>query len=80
MNLHATPGNNLLADKNQIWSARCQHVGHIGNKVTGASASDDHSSVNRHHLILAEEEEHLGGWDSPHEKFKPSKTQQTAKH
>jgi hypothetical protein len=30
--------------------------------------------------MLAEEEEHLGGWDSPHEKFKPSKTQQTAKH
>jgi hypothetical protein len=79
MNLHATPGNNLLADKNKIWSARCQHVGHMKNKVTGASASDDHSSVNQHHLILTEEEKNIGSWDSPNVKFKPSKTQQAAK-
>jgi len=76
MSLHATPGNNLLADKNQIWSARCQHM---GSTVNDSNAPDDHSSVNQHHLILTEEEEHIGGWDSPNVKFKPSKTQQAAK-
>lgn len=77
MNLHATPGNNLLADNNKIWKARCQHM---GGTVNDSNARDDHSSVNRHHLILTEEEEHIGGWDSPKVKFKPSKTQQTEKH
>jgi hypothetical protein len=47
--------------------------------VNDSNAPDDHSSVNRHHLLLAEEEEHIGGWDSPNVKFKPSKTQQAAK-
>jgi hypothetical protein len=48
--------------------------------VTDSNAPDGHSSVSRHHLILTEEEEHIGGWDSPNVKFKPSKTQQKAKH
>jgi hypothetical protein len=79
MNLHATPGNNLLADNNKMWKARCQHMGHMESGVNGSNVPDDHSSVNRHHLLIEEEEEHFGGWDSPHVKFKPSKRQQAAK-
>ncbi len=77
--LHATPGNNLLADNQKIWNARRQHMGHMESRVNGSSAPDDHSSVYHHHLILTEEEEHIGGWDSHSVKFKPSKTQQAAK-
>ena len=76
MSFHATPGNNLLANNNKMWKARCQHMSSTAND---SNAPDDHSSVNQHHLILTEEDEHIGGWDSPHVKFKPSKTQHATK-
>jgi hypothetical protein len=92
MGLHATPGNNLLADRQKIWKARCQHVAHPGSTKTGSNdpqsfeeeqAYDGYSRSDRHHLSPAhiQEEKHIDGLDGltmPRVKFKPSKSRKAA--
>jgi len=86
--LHATPGNNLLADNRRVWNSRCQHTGVIGSKVTGSnfsqsfereSETDDSNKIDRHHLMPEKGEKHIGGWDEPNVEFKPAISQQAAK-
>jgi hypothetical protein len=86
--LHATPGNNLLADKRRVWNAHCQHTRQMGSRVTGSnfphsfereSETDNFNRIDRHHLMPEKEEEHIGGWDAPNVEFKPAKSQQALK-
>ena len=90
MSLHATPGNNLLADKEKIWKTRCEHVAHIESKATGFNdpqsfeeepAYDGYSRSDRYHLSPAriQEEKHIDGLDDlTRPKFKPSKSRKAA--
>jgi hypothetical protein len=85
---HATPGNNLLADRQKIWKTRCQHMAHPGGTMTGSNdpqsfeeepAYDGYSRSDRHHLSPAhiQDEKHIEGLDGltmPRVKFKPSKS------
>jgi hypothetical protein len=91
--LHATPGNNLLADNQKIWKARCQHMVEAGSEVTGSNAPqgfeaepayDGYSRSDRHHLTPAhiKKEQHidgLSGLTKPNVKFKPPKSKVAAK-
>jgi hypothetical protein len=90
---HAAPGNNLLADNQKIWKARCQHMVEPGSEVTGSNAPqsfeaepayDGYSRSDRHHLTPAriQEEQHIDGLDGltkPNVKFKPPKSKVAAK-
>ena len=90
MSLHATPGNNLLADKQKIWKTRCQHVAHTGSEVAGFNdpqsseeepAYDGYSRSDRYHLSPAhiQEEKHIDSLDDLNmPKFKPSKSRKAA--
>ena len=90
MSLHATPGNNLLADNEKIWKTRCQHVAHTGSKATGFNdpqsfeeepAYDGYSRSDRYHLSPAhiQEEKHIDSLDDlTMPKFKPSKSRKAA--
>ncbi len=88
--LHATPGNNLLADNQKIWNSRRKHAAHIGKKAAGSSALqnfgeepayDGYSRRDRHHLLPAhvQEEKHIDGLTMPHVDFKPEKSQEAVK-
>jgi hypothetical protein len=87
MSLHATPGNNLLADKEKIWKTRCQHVAHPGSDVADFNdfedepAYDGYSRSDRYHLSPAhiQEEKHIDSLDDlTMPKFKPSKSRKAA--